>query len=222
MPADGGWDTHRLSGSVGELHGRDPEPHASRQVWLMSPLDAALVLGSAQRAEFAAGQSSGGLAVVRRRSGGGAVLLAPDDSVWIDVVIGRDDPLWEDDVNRAPLWLGKAWAAALASLGIAGGEVFPRYQPGRWGRLACFAGRGPGEVLVERAKAVGISQRRTRTTARFQTLVYRRWEPEKLVDCLAVPPGQLDEFRDAMSMTTWTVTALAEEIQAALVASLPQ
>ena len=238
MPDDG-WTTHRLSGTVAELHGLDPDPDAHRQVWLMSPLDTALVLGSAQSGEVAGGHvvsqghevasgegAAGDLAadhpaVVRRRSGGGVVLVVPGDSVWIDVVIDRGDPLWDDDINRAPMWLGRAWVAALATLGIAGGEVVDRYQPGKWGRLACFASRGPGEVVVDGAKAVGLSQRRTRTMARFQTLLYRRWVPEDLVARLNVPPEQIDDLRATLTGAARPVDASLDDIHAALLATLP-
>ena len=182
----------------------------------MSPQDTALVLGSAQPDDIAASHEAG---VVRRRSGGGAVLVAPDNSVWIDVVIGQDDPLWDDDVNQAPLWLGEVWAAALASLGVAHGEVFDRYEPGPWGRLACFASRGPGEVLVGGAKAVGITQRRTRTTARFQTLLYRHWAPEELVARLA---ESSDQLRNALSSAAWPVDADPDEVHSAFISHLPR
>jgi len=187
----------------------------------MSPQDTALVLGAAQLERIAWGGGGGEIAVGRRRSGGGAVLMAPGDSVWMDVVIGRGDPLWDDDANRAPLWLGRTWAAALSSLGEGQGEVCQRFEPGRWGRLACFAGRGPGEVLVGGVKAVGVSQRRTRTTARFQTLLYRRWAPEQLIAGLAVPSEQADGLRAALAGAAWTVGADAAQIHSAFLAALP-
>ncbi len=185
----------------------------------MSPHNTALVLGSAQPQETASRAITDGAAVVRRRSGGGAVLVAPDNSVWIDAVIGRSDPLWNDDVNRAPLWLGEVWAAALASLGVRHGEVFDRYEPGPWGRIACFASRGPGEVLVGGGKAVGVTQRRTRTTARFQTLLYRRWNPEELFARLA---ESSDQLRNDLSSAAWPVDARPDEIHSAFIASLPR
>ena len=185
----------------------------------MSPQDAALVLGSAQPDDVAASHEAG---VVRRRSGGGAVLVTPDESVWIDVVISRNDPLWDDDVNRAPLWLGRVWTAALEQLGVGDGEVFHRYEPGPWGRLACFASKGPGEVLVGGAKAVGITQRRTRNTARFQTLVYRRWDPEELAARLAIPADQVGDFREALASAAHTVDARRDDIIAAFLSSLPR
>ena len=148
--------------------------------------------------------------------------MVPGDSVWIDVVIDRADPLWDDDINRAPMWLGRVWVAALATLGIAGGEVVDRYQPGKWGRLACFASRGPGEVVVDEAKTVGLSQRRTRTTTRFQTLLYRRWEPEDLIAHLNVPPDQIDDLRATLGGTARPVDASPGDIHAAFLAALPQ
>lgn len=216
---EGGWTIRRLSGTVGELHQLSPDSDADREVWLMSPQDAALVLGSAQSDDIALSHGPG---VVRRRSAGGAVLVAPDDSVWIDVVIGRSDPLWDEDVNRAPLWLGQAWREALASLEVSGGVVLDRYDPGPWGRLACFASRGPGEVLVGGAKAVGVTQRRTRSTARFQTLVYRRWAPEELIARLKIAADQIEDLREALAGAALPVDAHRDVINAAFLSSLPR
>lgn len=218
----GGWKAYRLSGTVGELHALTPDADADREVWLMSPTDTALVLGSAQPADIVGDLHAGNREVVRRRSGGGAVMVEPDHSVWIDVVINRGDPLWDDDVNRAPLWLGQAWRDTLASLEFGGGEVLDRYEPGPWGRLACFASRGPGEVLVDGAKAVGVTQRRTRNTARFQTLVYRRWTPEELMSRLVVPTGQIEELRTALAGSAYPLDAPAKKIIAAFLNFLPR
>ena len=60
-----------------------------------------------------------GVAVVRRRSGGGAVLLDPGGVVWVDVVVPRHDPRWDDDVvnNRIPFGLPRIdLAMALGTL----------------------------------------------------------------------------------------------------------
>lgn len=222
MVADGGWTTRRLSGTVGELHDLRPDSDADREIWLMSPVDAALVLGSSQPADIAKGQISREAGIVRRRSGGGAVVVAPDDCTWIDVVINRGDPLWDEDVNRAPLWLGETWTAALKSLGVAHGDVFDHYRPGRWGRLACFASWGPGEVLVDGAKAVGVSQRRTRAVARFQTLLYRRWAPEELLARLSVPHDQIDGLQRALAGAAFPVGTHPDEIHSAFLKSLPR
>ena len=221
MAADGGWAIRCLSGTVGELHALTPDADVGREVWLMSPTDTALALGSAQSGEVARPPRADECRVVRRRSGGGAVLVAPDNSVWIDVVIGRGDQLWRDDVNQAPIWLGEVWAEALASMGVSPGQVCNRYEPGAWGRLACFASRGPGEVVVGGAKAVGITQRRTRNTARFQTLLYRRWEPEELIARLTVPPGHGAGLRAELADTALAVNADIDEIHSAFLTALP-
>ena len=65
---------------------------------------------------------------------------------------------------------------------------------GRWSPLVCFAGVGPGEVLLGRRKLVGISQRRTRNGSRFQCMVHVRWSPDVLVGLLAAPRPTVDEL----------------------------
>ena len=143
----------------------------------------ALVLGSTQAESIVVGDAAG-VDVVRRRSGGGAVLVEPGRLVWVDVAIGRDDPLWHDDVGKAFHWLGAAWAAAL---GIAGATV---HRGGlirtAQSDLVCFAGLGPGEVTVDGAKAVGMAQRRTREGALFQCAVPLAWDPERLAALLGI------------------------------------
>jgi len=151
-----------------------------RRVDVLVPTVPAVVLGSTQ----AAPPGPAGIEVVRRRSGGGAVLVAPDDPLWVDVDLPVGDGLWSDDVGRSFSWLGAAWAEALG-----GGVVHEGpFEPGRWGRTVCFAGRGPGEVFVDGAKVVGLAQRRTRAGARFQCAVLGSWEPGPLID-VVVPPA---------------------------------
>ncbi len=54
----------------------------------------------------------------------------------------------------------------------------------------CFAGLGPGEVTVEGRKVVGLSQRRIREAVLFQCCAALRWEPERLLDLLALDDGE--------------------------------
>ena len=121
--------------------------------------------------------------MARRRSGGSAVLVGPGRVVWADFVIPAGDELWQDDVGRAAWWVGEAFVAALGTGVVHRGPL----ERGRWGELVCFAGLGPGEVTIDGAKAVGISQRRTRAGARFQCAVHRRWDPDRLASLLAGP-----------------------------------
>jgi lipoate-protein ligase A len=50
-----------------------------------------------------------------------------------------------------------------------------------WSKLVCFAGLGPGEVVLDGQKVVGVSQRRTRVGARLQTTALGAWRPDRLV-----------------------------------------
>ncbi len=154
-----------------------------------------------------------GIEVCRRRSGGGAVLVHPGDVLWIDVLLPRHDRLWDDDVGRAAHWLGEAWRDALG-VGVVhtGGMV-----RSSWSSLICFAGVGPGEVLVDGAKVVGISQRRTRAGARFQCVVLRTWDPTELARIFA--PGQWREVADVLESAAIGVPDLAA-LEAAFLATI--
>ena len=114
------WRVEHHVGSAAAFHQRALPDPARRAVWWFDVDRPALVLGSAQADDVVdrAAASAAGVDVVRRRSGGGAVLLTPGDVTWVDVVIPSDDRLWDHDVGRAFHWLGEAWAAALAAVGI--------------------------------------------------------------------------------------------------------
>lgn len=169
----------RLTGTVAELHARDPfadGPLGAPVVWWCDFADAAIVLGSSQPAEVldASAVDAAGLAVVRRRSGGGAVLLVPGAVVWIDVVLPAGT--WPADVRGSMVAAGEAWREALgAGVVHTGGMV-----TSAWSAAVCFAGIGPGELTTDPAhgepprKLVGLSQRRGRHGARIQGLVHTR------------------------------------------------
>ena len=147
------------------------------------------MLGSAEPDTHVDGAAAAacGIDVARRRTGGSSVLVAPGAMAWLDVVVPVSDPLWDDDVGVAPLWLGRAWAGALDALGVPGATVHVgRMERGPWSDLVCFAGRAPGEVAVGAAKVVGICQRRTRGGALFQCGALLRWDPAAAVAGLAL------------------------------------
>ncbi|MBW3645669.1 MAG: hypothetical protein KY441_09210 [Actinobacteria bacterium] len=182
------WRVEHAVGSAAAFHARPlPEP-AARVVSVLEVDRPALVLGSTQPETDAdaAAVAGAGAELVRRRSGGGAVLLVPGQALWVDVVVPRDDRLWDDDVHRASHWLGAAWVAALVDLGVVAEVHTGPLVRTRWSRLVCFAALGPGEVHAGGRKLVGLSQRRTRHGARFQCLVLRRWDPEPLLSVLAL------------------------------------
>ena len=65
-----------------------------------------------------------------------------------------------------------------------------------WSSTVCFDGLGAGEVVVDGAKAVGVSQRRRRDGARLQSSLHRHWRPDVMVDLLASPRPSVGELRD--------------------------
>jgi lipoate-protein ligase A len=213
------WTIARPRGAAGELHALEPPDAGGRVVWCMDLTEAGLVLGSTQRPSLAATA----LPVAVRRSGGGAVLLEPDACVWVDVIVPRDDALWDDDVNRSFFWLGETWARALASLGIEGEVHRGGLDRTAWSRLVCFAGIGPGEVRVGGRKVVGLSQRRTRHGARFQCVLYAAPSAiATIVDLLAEPDGdEREALRAHLDATTHAVAAPRDQVIAAFLAALP-
>lgn len=168
-------------GDATELHALTPD-RTRREIWVCTVDEPTLVLGSSQPVDDVDREAAADLDVLvgRRRSGGGAVLLRPD-TVWVDAFVPRGDPLWVDDVGRAFTWFGEAWARALVALGVVSDDV--RVHDGALvsttaSTVVCFAGLGPGEVTVGEAKAVGLSQRRTRDLIRLQSSLARWWEPQ--------------------------------------------
>ena len=199
-------------------------PVARRAVRLCRPTSSAVVLGSTQPLADVdqAAASVAGLDVVRRRSGGGAVLVEPGAVVWVEVVVPRSDPLWDDDVGRAFWWLGEAWAGALASLGLTGGDVHRgRLVASPWSPKVCFAGLGPGEVTLDGRKMVGMAQRRTREAALFQCAVPLAWQPERLLAVLAVSSDERAAAAAELNEAVRVPNVSAADLEAALVAHMP-
>lgn len=191
-----------------------------RTAWVFAVEHPALVLGSAQPASTVDAEAcrDAGVEVARRRSGGGAVLLLPGEVVWIDLIVPVGDPLWLDDIGQSMWWVGDAWARALDVCGFPGAAVHrDRPVAARWSQLVCFAGLGTGEVTRRGRKVVGVSQRRTRTAARFQCGAYLRWDGDALIRLLADPRPGLGELDTAVA----ALPVAAGDLVAALLAALP-
>ncbi len=169
-----------------------PEPLAEPVARVVEVERSVVVLGSRQNVGLvdARAAEAAGIEVVGRRTGGGAVLLHAGRSLWIDVLLPRSDERWVDDVGLSFHWLGAAWADALAGLGVAAAVHRGGLEKTDWGSLVCFGSVGPGEVVVDGRKVVGISQRRTRAGALFQCLVHETWAPDELLDLLVLTTAE--------------------------------
>ncbi len=188
-----GWLLTTERGSAQALHDRQISPHPVHGLWFNQVERPAIVLGSSQADDVIDTDrtTAQGFDVCRRRSGGGIVVVRPGLDTWIDVVIPAESTLWSNDVGKAFHWLGEIWVTCLQIL-IPGLSVSMYQGPllgGPAGKLICFASLGPGEVVVEGRKIVGISQRRTAEAARFQCVVTWNWYPELLEGVVA--PDQL-------------------------------
>lgn len=205
------WQRHEWRGTSADFHSFDPP--SERALWWCRVETPALILGSSQVVDAVSMSCAAqrGVDVVRRRSGGGVVFVHPEDSVWIDLTISRDDTLWVDDVTSSMLWLGEVFVDALSpwiDTAVHRGE----FNAGGSGRDVCFASTSPGEVFADAAKVVGISQRRTREGARFQCVVYRRWAPEEWAPCLVSD----DSRRAALALQVAVIDADADAIVSAV------
>lgn len=183
-------------GAAGSLHAAAAdalhEVPVVRSVRFVHADRAALVLGSHQSEDMwdAGALSAADVDVARRRSGGSAVLVGAGRVLWVDLLIPASDPLWDDDVSRAAWWVGDLWASVIDGADVWKGPM----RDNEWSKLVCFAGLGPGEVIVGGRKVVGVCQRRTPRAALFQTAALLEWRPEEYTSLLARPvadPGIL-------------------------------
>ena len=191
----GGWTVERVRGHAAELHRASAEltivGDAGRVLRVLDAEPPAIVLGSGQPETDVDldAAAEAGVEVTRRRSGGGAVLVGADQVLWVDLLVPADDPLWRADIGHAAWWVGEAWAEALGAAGVESARVWKAAMKRTdWSSRVCFAGVAPGEVLIGDRKVVGVSQRRTRQAALFQTAVLLEWDPAHLVGLLSLEP----------------------------------
>ncbi len=194
------WIVEELRGTAGELHSR-PLDGSVRPLWSwLEVTGPAVVLGSGQADTVIDQRRAEGAGVeICRRRGGGTLVWLDRESMWFDVSIASSDPRWETDVGRAFIWLGELLAETLESLGVPATVRTGGLLRGPWSDLLCFGGLGPGEVSVAGRKLIGLSQRRTRDRARFQGVVYPRWEPGAIQGVVdprrwAVPEGNPEDL----------------------------
>ena len=203
------WNIDHVHGDAGLFHQADPA--ARRSATFLTVSSPTLVLGSAQPDDAVDRRIADalGVEVARRRSGGGAVLLLPGEFVWLDLVIPTGDPLWLDDVGRAMVWVGELWQRALADIGVHGEVHRGGLVASEWSRQVCFAGVGTGEVMAGSSKLAGISQRRTREYARFQSMCHLRWRPELVAALVAPPRPRATELACAVAVVPSSISHVA-------------
>jgi lipoate---protein ligase len=161
-------------------------------VFIVRSSQPTLVLGGSQSLEVLHEERRTQFALRRRRGGGGLVLLQPDD-VWIDWWIPADDDRWSPDVHVTSRRVGEIWREALQPRIDAVAVVYEGSLVGPPElRVACFAGRGPGEVFVDDRKAVGLTQWRVREGV-FVSTVMHAHSSQGLIDALREVPNGLED-----------------------------
>ncbi|MET0662926.1 MAG: hypothetical protein ABWZ42_07335 [Ilumatobacteraceae bacterium] len=219
---------HRFSlehtaGPARSLHHRPIPDPASPAIWWHEVTEPALVLGSSQPDATIDGDACGraGIDVVRRRSGGGAVLLLPGEVCWLDVIVPRPSGTGLEDVRASMCRIGSIVCDALvaAALDLTGHVEVHRgpLETTEWSSTICFDGLGPGEVVLDGAKLVGLSQRLTRQAARFQVCWHSVYDPRALVELLPVASRpSLDALRPVAILDAAASAAVPELLRAAL------
>jgi lipoate---protein ligase len=231
-PDPGRWRVERQHGPAAFLHqgsvaGTAGAERPARLARILQVDRPAVILGSSQPESDVDldAAAAAGVEVVRRRSGGGAVLVDSRALIWIDLLIPAGDPLWEADVQRATWWVGHTWAAALEGIGAGGGRPTVWRNGMRqttWSKRVCFAGLAPGEVSVSGKKVVGISQRRTRRAALFQTAALLSWDPDALLLLLSLDDGERSRAgAELRAAATGIGPQYARALTDAMVAALP-
>ena len=176
------WRIIEEVGLASDVHAQPMLYVSERTARIVDVTRSALVLGSRQRVGSVDAGALDALnaELVVRRSGGGAVFLYPGGQMWADLALPKSDPLFDDDIRKSALTVGEVFLRLFSSLGceelemhtggLTGGDV---------GQTICFGGLGPGELTLEGAKVVGISQRRTAQGVVFQCTVYIRYPLEE-------------------------------------------
>lgn len=206
----------RWRGSAIDFHARPLPDPVRPAVWWFDVERPAVVLGSRQRRADLDPSATAGLEVATRRSGGGVVLLVPGEILWVDVVVPATAGDWTTDVRGSMCRVGERWVEALGAVGVTDGLTVHRggVEGGDWADAVCFAGVGPGEVLLDGRKLVGISQRRSRAGARFQCAIHHRFDADRTAGLLAAPPA------GSLPPVATLPADLAEPLVAAFLAAL--
>lgn len=209
--------TRTFAGTVAELHARAmPTEGEAPELWVMQPSAPAIAMGSSQRpALFDESRlAAHGVELAPRRSGGGAVFIDPARTVWIDLLAPRSSRWWSSELSQNFMMVGAAWQQALASLAVDTDLCAEAPRRTEAAALACWAGRGWGELTVgpDHAKVVGLSQRRTRWGCRVQAMAVLDGSSARVGDYVLAPNQSV--IHEAIPTTTVAITVAA--LQAAV------
>jgi lipoate-protein ligase A len=226
---------HTFAGAAETFHSRDPDFGSGIEIVVCEVERPALVLGSRQDTKILHLDRSAaqGWDVVRRRSGGTLVHLVPGEVLWVDLLMAATHPAFTTDLRASMIWMGQQWAAVLSALSgplcltvsepdtLAAGPtrsaeitVFQgAVERSAWADLLCFGGLGPGEVTLDGAKLVGLSQRRTRSGAWFQMAVHRRFEIADLTELWAVKTPPLSALGPVATLDRIAAISNAELVE---------
>ena len=170
----------RSVAQAGEFHAPDLLADGRPGVVVCEPTARPCVLGSAAVVGVVDVDACrrAGVDIVKRRSGGGAVLVQPGEMSWFDVVV----PAGGGASSVAGMSALDALAGAHVVAALTGCRRGRRRGARRadaqaaWSATGCFAGLGPGEVVLGRAASWWASASDgTRDGARFQCIVHVRW-----------------------------------------------
>jgi len=205
-----------VKGAVEELYDYDVlRAMTAATMMIVRTPEPVFVLGGSQSLDVLDEQRRARVALRRRRGGGGVVLLQPDD-VWVDWWIPADDARWASDVHVTSERVGQWWFDVLVERVDGDVEVHHGALAGdpAW-RVACFAGRGPGEVFVEGRKAVGVTQWRVREGV-FVSTVLPGHSSAPLVELMAEVPEGLTGALEHHTLTSLGLDG--DDVTSALVA----
>ncbi len=169
-----------------------------------------IVLGSSQPRSVLR-DDIGDVVLRRRRGGGGAVFIHPND-VWVDWWLPATDERWVFDVHAASSLAGAWWRHALIEQGIESVMHEGGVSDDADLRVACFSGRGPGELFIDERKVLGVTQWRVREGIFLSTIIHEA-PSLPLIAMIESPPDGL-----SVALAHHGTTSLGIDADAAVLA----
>lgn len=187
----------------------------------------ALVLGFSQKSEVLnpVALASRQIPIYHRRAGGTAVLVG-SHLLSLDVALPANHPFVLADIVQSYRWLGEAWVAALAQIGVQT-RVVPQSEAYEQGTLlkeestrereallrrACYGSLSPYEVAVGQRKVIGLDMIRRRRGSLLQAGVLLHWETEALAQLLGHTAEEQEMLRTGLLERAIGIDTLAGRV----------